>query len=380
MLLERSRLKGLQVTMSIGSQHHCFLQLCWPVWCWWWWLSPNLRPCLYKSKSHFWRLETMRLFKFADELKIDFVKGRYLAFVVTGIMVLGSVGLLWPKRLKLRDRFSGGIMMETKHPYYRICPRCVLIWTGLGLGNISIQGIRDRSRCFNPCSWASGWRRRSKNMRSNRSRLRSMPNTLKLMAWLNIAEWICVSQVGDERKTRNVGVLLTAAGILDISGIGLNGNGVAAILTLVHDIQRLWSGCFLCYGWILILELWRLCCWWLVIQPMIWLLYLTVFVKTDVSSRKCRCVMLSICPWTRLYATLNTSFTTLLSSARCGCFMVKWSAILSMRWFSDCCRNIFIDLCCVIFCWLYFPFEDPKKRGCSWWWWRWWYSEESVPA
>ena len=69
----------------------------------------------------------MRLFQFADHLNIDFVKGRYLAFVITGIMVLGSIGLIATKGLNFGIDFSGGIMMEIQTPDAPDLAKCALI-------------------------------------------------------------------------------------------------------------------------------------------------------------------------------------------------------------------------------------------------------------
>ena len=58
----------------------------------------------------------MRLFSFLDNIQYDFVRQRYIAFLVTGIMVLGSVGLLGFKGLNLGIDFTGGAEVKVKVP------------------------------------------------------------------------------------------------------------------------------------------------------------------------------------------------------------------------------------------------------------------------
>ncbi len=87
----------------------------------------------------------MRLFSFLDGSKYDFVRQRYVAFLVTAIMIFGSIGLLAFKGLNFGIDFTGGIMMEIKTPEVPDLAKMRENLNGLNLGDISIQefGAQD---------------------------------------------------------------------------------------------------------------------------------------------------------------------------------------------------------------------------------------------
>lgn len=85
----------------------------------------------------------MRIFKFAEDINFDFVGQRYIAFFITGLMILGSIGLLVTKGLNLGIDFSGGIMMEVEMPVAPDLAKMRADLNSLEVGTISIQEFGD---------------------------------------------------------------------------------------------------------------------------------------------------------------------------------------------------------------------------------------------
>jgi preprotein translocase subunit SecF len=177
----------------------------------------------------------MRLFKFADTLDFDFVGQRWIAFIVTGLMVFGSLGLFAVKGLNFGIDFSGGIMMEIQTP---VDPDLSAMREGLGkldLGGISIQEFGDkRNLMIRVPEQNGGAESQQAAIDKVRGEIDGMYEGQKVE--YRRSEFVG-PQVGDELKKS--GVLAFALTILGIMGyIWYRFEwqfGVAAIVSLVHD-------------------------------------------------------------------------------------------------------------------------------------------------
>ncbi len=81
----------------------------------------------------------MRIFKFAENAHFDFVGQRWVAFAVTLVMIVGSVGLFAVKGFNYGIDFSGGVMMEIRTPAAPDLHKLREDLNNLELGSISIQ-------------------------------------------------------------------------------------------------------------------------------------------------------------------------------------------------------------------------------------------------
>ena len=177
----------------------------------------------------------MRLFKFLDHINYDFVRERYIAFFVTGVMVLGSVGLLGFKGLNLGIDFTGGIMMEIKTPE---APNLVTMreqLNGLGLGDISIQEFGTPQNLLIRVPEQKGGVDAQKNAIETIKTTISGEFSGKTVDYQR-SEYVG-PQVGDELKMSGViAFALTIIGIMGYIWYRFEWQyGVAAILSLVHD-------------------------------------------------------------------------------------------------------------------------------------------------
>lgn len=87
----------------------------------------------------------MNLFKFAENTNYNFVSQRYFAFLITAIMIFGSIGLFFTKGLNYGIDFSGGIMMEVSTPSEPNLESLRNKISGLQLGNISLQEFGEKT-------------------------------------------------------------------------------------------------------------------------------------------------------------------------------------------------------------------------------------------
>lgn len=81
----------------------------------------------------------MRIFRFAENANYNFVGQRYFAFLVTGIMIIGSIFLFGTKGLNYGIDFTGGVMMEVRVPQAPDLAKMRNDLNALNLGAISIQ-------------------------------------------------------------------------------------------------------------------------------------------------------------------------------------------------------------------------------------------------
>ena len=177
----------------------------------------------------------MRLFKYFDTIQFDFVRQRYIAFLVTGIMIVGSIGLLTFKGLNLGIDFTGGIMMEVKVPETPDLSKMRSEFNSLKLGDISIQEFGDAKNLLIRVPQQKGGADEQKNaIASIKS---SLDNEFKGKTVEYQRSEYVGPQVGDElKKTGIIAFVLTILGIMGYIWYRFEWQyGVAAILSLVHD-------------------------------------------------------------------------------------------------------------------------------------------------
>ncbi|HNQ92284.1 MAG TPA: protein translocase subunit SecF [Alphaproteobacteria bacterium] len=307
----------------------------------------------------------MRIFKFADTIQIDFVKGRYIAFVVTAIMVLGSIGLLVTKGLNFGIDFSGGIMMEIQTPVDPDLGAMRSHLNGLGLGSISIQEFgTERDVLIRVPEQAGGTDAQKTAIESIKAELDTMYKDSGAAVEYRRSEYVG-PQVGEELKRDGMwAFLLTVAGILGYIWYRFEWQfGVAAIITLIHDtvaVVGLFSLTWMNF------DLGTLAAVLLVAG------YSTndtviVFDRIRENRRKYKKMsmydVINLSVNQTLARTLNTSFTTLLSLAALWLFGGEVIRDFVNAMIFGIVVGTYSSIYVASSSLLYFPFDDAGKRG-----------------
>lgn len=177
----------------------------------------------------------MRLFKYFDNSNFDFVRQRYIAFLITGIMIFGSLGLVAFKGLNLGIDFTGGIMMEVKTPEVPDLVKMRTDLNALGLGDISIQEFGS------PQSFLIRVPQQKGGADAQKNAIETIKTDLNGAFPDKVVEYqrseYVGPQVGDElKKTGIIAFVLTVAGIMAYIWYRFEWQyGVSAILSLMHD-------------------------------------------------------------------------------------------------------------------------------------------------
>src|SRR3989338_6250384 len=177
----------------------------------------------------------MRLFKYFDNSNFDFVRQRYIAFLITGIMIFGSLGLVAFKGLNLGIDFTGGIMMEVKTPEVPDLVKMRTDLNALGLGDISIQEFGS------PQSFLIRVPQQKGGADAQKNAIETIKTDLNGAFPDKVVEYqrseYVGPQVGDElKKTGIIAFILTVAGIMAYIWYRVEWQyGVSAILSLMHD-------------------------------------------------------------------------------------------------------------------------------------------------
>lgn len=177
----------------------------------------------------------MRLFKHFDNSNFDFVRQRYIAFLITGIMIFGSLGLVAFKGLNLGIDFTGGIMMEVKTPEVPDLVKMRTDLNALGLGDISIQEFGS------PQSFLIRVPQQKGGADAQKNAIETIKTDLNGAFPDKVVEYqrseYVGPQVGDElKKTGIIAFVLTVAGIMAYIWYRFEWQyGVSAILSLMHD-------------------------------------------------------------------------------------------------------------------------------------------------
>ncbi|MBL8639923.1 MAG: protein translocase subunit SecF [Alphaproteobacteria bacterium] len=179
----------------------------------------------------------MRLFKFADHVNIDFVAGRHIAFLVTAIMVFGSLALFAFKGLNFGIDFSGGIMMEVVTPVKPDLSKLRTDLNNLNMGNISLQEFgSERSVLIRIPEQQGGMDAQKQAIETIKAKIDSEFTSSAEKVEYRRSEYVG-PQVGEELKRSGLWAFaLTIIGILGYIWYRFEWQfGVAAIVTLVHD-------------------------------------------------------------------------------------------------------------------------------------------------
>ncbi|WP_119301298.1 protein translocase subunit SecF [Dongia deserti] len=78
-------------------------------------------------------------------MRIPFMRAHKITFVISVILVLGSIGLLFTKGLNLGIDFAGGILMEVRAPQQPDLADMRQRLGGLGLGEVSLQAFGEEN-------------------------------------------------------------------------------------------------------------------------------------------------------------------------------------------------------------------------------------------
>ncbi|MDX2113887.1 MAG: protein translocase subunit SecF [Alphaproteobacteria bacterium] len=85
----------------------------------------------------------MPLQLFAKRPNFDFMGKRWIGFIVSGLLTLGSLGLVFTQGLNFGIDFTGGILMEIETPEPADLATMRTALSGQGFGEISLQNIGD---------------------------------------------------------------------------------------------------------------------------------------------------------------------------------------------------------------------------------------------
>lgn len=179
----------------------------------------------------------MSLFNFVEKYNFDFVRWRFLGFAITGIMVFGSMGLLFTKGLNFGIDFSGGIMMEIATPVTADVGAMREMLNGLDMGAISIQEFGSGKNVLVRIPEQKGGEEAQKEaIQSIKTAIDGMYKDAGAPVEYLRSEYVG-PQVGDELKKSGIlAFSLTILGILAYIWYRFEWQfGVAAIVTLIHD-------------------------------------------------------------------------------------------------------------------------------------------------
>lgn len=178
----------------------------------------------------------MKLFAFAENANYDFVGQRYFAFLVTAVMILGSVFLFFTKGLNYGIDFTGGVMMEVRTPIAPDLAKLREGLDGLNLGAISIQEFGEQNDYMIRVPQQDGG---NEAQQAAIAKVQTYLNgAIKSATPIEYRRTESVGpQVGDELKwNATIAFVLTIVAILSYIWFRFEWQyGVAAIICLVHD-------------------------------------------------------------------------------------------------------------------------------------------------
>ncbi|MBI1301061.1 MAG: protein translocase subunit SecF [Alphaproteobacteria bacterium] len=177
-----------------------------------------------------------------QETNINFIGLRFLAFIFSAILVIGSISLTATNGLNLGIDFTGGTMMEIKTPAEPNLENLRSELNGLGLGAISIQEFGAPDDLLirlpeqpKPASWTK------EDEEPNKVAIAMVRETLSEAFEGQTIDYRRVEfvgpQVGEELKLKGLyAIIFSILGILTYIWFRFEWQfGVAAVIALVHD-------------------------------------------------------------------------------------------------------------------------------------------------
>jgi preprotein translocase subunit SecF len=177
----------------------------------------------------------MRIFKFIENSKFDFIGHRFIAFFVTGIMIVGSLALFGTKGLNYGIDFSGGVMMEIRVPAAPDLGKLRAQLNNLELGSVSLQEFGQPTDLMIRIPEQEGGNE-AQQAAINKVRVVLDENFGEGKVDYRRNEFVG-PQVGEELKIKGLlAFALTIAGILGYVWYRFEWQfGVSAIVCLIHD-------------------------------------------------------------------------------------------------------------------------------------------------
>lgn len=178
----------------------------------------------------------MRIFKFIENSKFDFISQRYVAFFLTALMIVGSIGLFATKGLNYGIDFTGGVMMEVRVPTTPDLVKLREDLNKLDLGSISLQEFGQPTDLMIRIPEQKGG---NEAQQAAIEKVRGVMSATYADAQVDYRRNEFVGpQVGDELKFKGVlAFVLTVAGVLGYIWYRFEWQyGVSSIVSLVHDM------------------------------------------------------------------------------------------------------------------------------------------------
>ena len=177
----------------------------------------------------------MRIFKFIENSNFNFTGQRYIAFFITGIMIIGSLALFGTKGLNYGIDFSGGVMMEIRVPSPPDLGKLREQLNNLELGSVSLQEFGQPTDLMIRIPEQKGGNE-AQQAAINKVRDVLNENFGEDKVDYRRNEFVG-PQVGEELKLKGLlAFVLTVAGILGYIWYRFEWQfGVSAIVCLIHD-------------------------------------------------------------------------------------------------------------------------------------------------
>lgn len=177
----------------------------------------------------------MRIFKFIENAQFNFLGQRYIAFAITGLMIIGAMALFMTKGLNYGIDFTGGVMMEIRLESAPDLAKLRQDLNHLDLGSISIQEFGQSTDLMIRIPQQKG------GNEAQQAAIAKVRGSLATAFGEDKIEYrrneFVGPQVGEELKFKGIlAFSLTIFGILAYIWYRFEWQyGVAAVITLIHD-------------------------------------------------------------------------------------------------------------------------------------------------
>lgn len=170
-----------------------------------------------------------------DGTNIDFIGKRVFAYILSFVLIFGSIGLMAVKGLNFGIDFTGGTLIEIKTPTVPDLHAMRAMLNGLKLGEVSLQEFGDQQNVMIRLPQQSG------GEGAQQAAIKTVQAHLGEMFSAAPVEYRRVEyvgpQVGGELKKKGLyAMLLSMVGILGYIWLRFEWQfGVAAVISLLHD-------------------------------------------------------------------------------------------------------------------------------------------------